>query len=102
MDANKQLDKVRGCLVRGAVGDALGYPVEFSGSYESICNIYGQKGITRYSTNAGLYNQHKAYISDDTQMTLFTACGLLLRLQQALLFRKQRALQPLVFELQYP
>ena len=77
MDANKQLDKVRGCLVGGAVGDALGYPVEFSGSYESICNIYGQKGITRYSTNAGLYNQHKAYISDDTQMTLFTACGLL-------------------------
>jgi ADP-ribosylglycohydrolase len=25
------LDKVRGCLIGGAAGDALGYPVEFMG-----------------------------------------------------------------------
>ena len=36
MDRNKQLDKIRGSLVGGAVGDALGYPVEFISSYEGL------------------------------------------------------------------
>lgn len=66
-------DRVLGCMVGGAVGDALGYPVEFW-NYGSIQNKYGRSGITRYE----LAKNGKALISDDTQMTLFTANGLLL------------------------
>lgn len=68
---NYNLDKVRGCIVGGAVGDALGYPVEFLG-YLSILSRFGPMGITRYELRDGT-----ALFSDDTQMTLFTATGLL-------------------------
>ena len=81
MDRNKQLDKIRGSMVGGAVGDALGYPVEFICSYEGIQKRYGEKGITRLDTTQWWLPDEeksgKAWISDDTQMTLFTACGLL-------------------------
>lgn len=81
MDKNKQLDKIRGSLIGGAVGDALGYPVEFIGSYKGIQNRYGENGITRLDTTQWWLpdgrQSSKAWISDDTQMTLFTACGLL-------------------------
>jgi len=70
---DKQKDRVLGCMVGGAVGDALGYPVEFR-PWNDIVNEYGEKGITRYK----LARNGKALISDDTQMTLFTAAGLLL------------------------
>ena len=29
MDAEALRDRIRGCLIGGAAGDALGYPVEF-------------------------------------------------------------------------
>lgn len=81
MYRNKQLDKIRGSLVGGAVGDALGYPVEFINSYMGIQKRYGDNGITRLDTTqwwlSDEENNGKALISDDTQMTLFTACGLL-------------------------
>lgn len=67
----KDLDKYRGCLIGGAAGDALGYAVEFM-SEKSIFKQYGKTGITDYELTNG-----KALISDDTQMTLFTANGLL-------------------------
>lgn len=67
------LDKIRGCLVGGAVGDALGYPIEFWGE-DPIFAKYGESGITEYSLDE---KSGKALISDDTQMTLFTANGLL-------------------------
>ena len=77
----KQKDKIRGSLVGGAVGDALGYPVEFISSYEGIQKRYGENGITRLDTTQWWLTDEeksgKAWISDDTQMTLFTACGLL-------------------------
>ncbi len=66
-------DRVLGCMVGGAAGDALGYPVEFR-TWNDIVNEYGAKGIIRYK----LARNGKALISDDTQMTLFTAAGLLL------------------------
>ena len=72
-NAEELKDKVLGSMVGGAVGDALGYAVEFD-SYAAICNRYGDKGITRYE----LAPSGKALISDDTQMTLFTAGGILL------------------------
>ncbi len=39
------LDKFQGCLVGGAVGDALGYPVEFM-SDADIRKKHGSRGIT--------------------------------------------------------
>ena len=66
------LDKYRGCLIGGAVGDALGYAVEFL-TERNIASTYGASGITEYALIDGV-----AQISDDTQMTLFTANGLLL------------------------
>lgn len=67
------LDKVRGSLFGGAVGDALGYPVEFF-SEEIIFSRYGENGIREYELDP---ESGKALISDDTQMTLFTANGIL-------------------------
>lgn len=67
----KDLDKIRGCLIGGAAGDALGYAVEFL-SESAIQAKYGDKGITEYQLQNGL-----ARVSDDTQMTMFTANGLL-------------------------
>lgn len=64
-------DKFRGCLIGGAVGDALGYAVEFM-SEETIFAKYGADGISEYELDGG-----KARISDDTQMTMFTATALL-------------------------
>ena len=79
MKDNEQKDRVRGSLIGGAIGDALGFPVEFIYSYEEIQNRYGENGITRLDTAQWWTesNVGKAVISDDTQMTLFTALGLL-------------------------
>lgn len=71
MEYAKLQDKCRGSLVGGAVGDALGYEVEFM-SLSSIIKRFGDKGITRYVLHNGM-----AEFSDDTQMTLFTAEGLM-------------------------
>lgn len=65
------LDRIRGSLVGGAIGDALGYAVEFL-QEDQIFRKYGSEGITEYDLVNG-----KALISDDTQMTLFTANGIL-------------------------
>ncbi len=67
------LDRIRGCMVGGAVGDALGYAVEFWGE-DQIFGTYGEKGITEYKLDGV---SGKALISDDTQMSLFTANGIL-------------------------
>ncbi|MEP7276568.1 MAG: ADP-ribosylglycohydrolase family protein [Betaproteobacteria bacterium] len=64
--------RYRGCLLGGAVGDALGAPVEFM-SLAEIRETFGRSGITEYTT---AFNR-KGAITDDTQMTLFTAEGLL-------------------------
>ncbi|RHQ98562.1 ADP-ribosylglycohydrolase family protein [Peptoclostridium sp. AF21-18] len=69
---NKLLNRFKGCILGGAVGDALGYPIEFM-SEEEIFSIYGKGGITVYNLNNGV-----AEISDDTQMILFTIDGLIL------------------------
>lgn len=64
-------DKCRGSLVGGAVGDALGYEVEFM-NLAAIRKRFGKKGITCYVLHDGV-----AQFSDDTQMTLFTLEGLM-------------------------
>ena len=70
-------DCIRGSLMAGAAGDALGYPVEFM-SRKAIFSHYGDKGITQFK----LDRSSKALVSDDTQMTLFTANGLLTGLER--------------------
>ena len=73
MDKNIIKDRISGSLMAGAAGDALGYTVEFM-SRRSILAQYGDKGITKFD----LDSEGKALVSDDTQMTLFTACGMLM------------------------
>jgi ADP-ribosylglycohydrolase len=65
-------DRFHGCLLAGAVGDALGAPVEFMSRGE-ILRRFGPDGITTYAPAFGGIGR----ITDDTQMTLFTAEGLL-------------------------
>jgi len=73
MEPDTLKDRFRGCLIGGAAGDALGYPVEFL-SLGSILRNFGESGITSFSLFPGY---ERALVSDDTQMTLFTANGLL-------------------------
>ena len=73
--AKRVPDSIRGCLMAGAAGDALGYEVEFM-SRSSILSRFGENGITKFA----LDRNGKALISDDTQMTLFTANGMLMGL----------------------
>ena len=65
-------DRYRGCLLGGAVGDALGAGIEFA-SLAEIRRKHGPAGVTGY---VPCYGRSRA-ITDDTQMTLFTAEGLL-------------------------
>ena len=65
-------DRFVGCLLGGAVGDALGWPVEFL-SMSEIRRKFGPEGIQDFADTAGGIGA----ITDDTQMTLFTAEGLL-------------------------
>lgn len=55
------------------MGDALGYAVEFIDE-ETIRHRYGPEGIREYELDE---RTGKALISDDTQMSLFTANGIL-------------------------
>ena len=66
-------DHFRGCLLGGAIGDALGGTIEFMAANE-IRARYGENGIT----DLLIGTSGKAEITDDTQMTLFTAEGILL------------------------
>ncbi len=69
---NYRRDFFTGCLLGGAVGDALGWPIEFN-DMESVIQKYGSAGIQELEPGEGNLFE----ITDDTQMTLFTAEGLL-------------------------
>lgn len=64
--------RVRGCLLGGAIGDALGAGVEFH-SLGDIQETYGAAGVTDLVPAYG----RRGAITDDTQMTLFTVDGLI-------------------------
>ena len=65
MHKNDKRDKIRGSLIGGAIGDALGYQIEFKRNIK-------EKEVTKFINTP-------AIVSDDTQMTLFTANGLIWR-----------------------
>jgi ADP-ribosylglycohydrolase len=69
--AHDRAGRILGCLLGGALGDAFGYPLEFR-SLEQICAAYGEAGLAEPLARDG-----RLRVSDDTQMTLFTADGLL-------------------------
>lgn len=66
------LSKYRGCMLGLAAGDALGAPVEFM-SWGAIRARFGEGGIRDFAP--GQYGLGR--ITDDTQMTVATAKGLL-------------------------
>ncbi len=67
----KDLDRYRGCLIDDAIGVALGYAVELieDSRFFQKC---GERGVAKYDLADDVVR-----ISDDNQMTLFTANGLL-------------------------
>jgi len=67
-----RLERIKGCLLGGAVGDALGAPVEFL-EWSAIEAKFGPQGIVDFAPAYGIAGA----ITDDTQMMLFTAEGLL-------------------------
>lgn len=64
--------RFRACLLAGAAGDALGAAVEFSSAQE-IFSRFGPGGIRDFASAYGRIGA----ITDDTQMSLFTAEGLM-------------------------
>jgi protein-tyrosine phosphatase len=75
--AQPKRDRIRGCLLGGALGDALGYPVEFIGSWKKIVEAYGPHAPERLA-----YAGAPAVITDDTQMTVFVAEGFIRAVQR--------------------
>lgn len=67
------LDRYLGCLLGGAVGDALGAPVEHL-SMDEIKRRFGTSGVAGY---VEFWSGQGAF-TDDTQMSLFTAEGLIM------------------------
>ena len=67
----EKADKVLGVLLGGAVGDGLGYAVEFL-KLDAILERWGESGLQE-----PVYQDGALIVSDDTQMTLFTAEALL-------------------------
>ncbi len=61
--------RIRSVLLLGALGDALGYPIEF----DQGTRIDERSGPPQDIRRSGAY---PAFVSDDTQMTLFTVEGL--------------------------
>ncbi|MCD4851845.1 ADP-ribosylglycohydrolase family protein [Arthrobacter sp. AK01] len=69
--------RVHGSLLGGALGDSLGYAVEFD-SVAAIRGRYGSAGLTTFAQLEGA-----SHFSDDTQMTLYTVDGLVEALEWA-------------------
>lgn len=63
-------ERVLGCLLGGAVGDAFGYAIEFD-DIAAIRARYGPLGMVEPLRQVG-----RLVVSDDTQLTLFTQEGL--------------------------
>ena len=69
---NKAIDRVRGALYGVAVGDALGAPLEFMDAE----SIQRQHGTVRDMIGGGWLNVKPGEVTDDTQMTLCVAHGI--------------------------
>jgi ADP-ribosylglycohydrolase len=61
-------DRNLGAVLGGAIGDAMGHPTEFVGSFEGIRDRYGPDGVTRFELYWDRGGQRFAPYTDDTQM----------------------------------
>jgi ADP-ribosylglycohydrolase len=68
--------RVRGCLLGGAIGDALGAPIEFW-NIDRIHRECGREGVREYLLESDESGPVYGRITDDTQMTLFTVEGMI-------------------------
>jgi len=71
--SRRTIEHFRACILGGAIGDAMGAPIEFM-SIDQIRSTFGHHGLTGYSE---AYGRLGAF-TDDTQMTLFTTEGMIL------------------------
>lgn len=72
MSTPADLNQMRACLPGGAIGDALGAPIEFM-NLQRIKRNFGEEGLTDYAPYFGRLGT----ITDDTQMILFTLEGVI-------------------------
>jgi ADP-ribosylglycohydrolase len=75
--APSHASRIHGCLLGGALGDSLGYAVEFD-DISTIRRRFGPDGLRDFSSLDG-----GSHFSDDTQLTLYTVDGLLEALEWA-------------------
>ncbi len=87
------IQNYKACLLGGAIGDALGAPIEFM-SLSQIIKDFGRVGITDYIE----FENNTGEFTDDTQMTLFTAEGLLRSYHREMLKGIGGALNSIVYE----
>ncbi len=66
-------DRFKGVMLGLAIGDAFGYPIELM-DYDAICERFEKKGCLDLAVSK---RTGTALFTDDTQLSLFTADGLL-------------------------
>lgn len=66
-------DRFKGVMLGLAIGDAFGYPIELM-NYDAICERFEKKGCLDLAVSK---RTGTALFTDDTQLSLFTADGLL-------------------------
>lgn len=75
-------DKIRGCFLLGAIGDALGAPLEGIKDLQAIIAAHGEEGLKHIIEFKNAYDSGKDFppgrITDDTTMTMTTAAAMLL------------------------
>lgn len=68
VDSSGHSDRVAGCVLGAAIGDALGYPLEFLTDRDAIREAFPPDGLTGFGLWCGEGERRYAPYSDDTQM----------------------------------
>src|SRR5688572_7565420 len=74
------LDKIKGCFLLGACGDALGAPLEGVRTLDAIIAAHGAAGLSDLVEFKNAYDRGIDFppgrITDDTTMTMVTAVAM--------------------------
>ena len=65
-----------GAVLGAAIGDAMGHPTEFIGSFQGICERYGPQGVKQFELFWERDGRRFAPYTDDTQMAEVVLCTL--------------------------